>query len=119
MALDQRSSLSVKILALTLSYADRRRPSRFADRGSHELRTDWIANTFAKDCVDRGEVAFAQGPTEHFLDGGELIRATCAPECDTNTRLIEEPTDRQMDYAFPEALASECVQLARRIQVLG
>src|SRR6266849_462175 len=63
------------------------------DRGSHEFRPDWIANIFAKYDVDRGEVVFAQGPTDHFLDGGELFRTTRAPECDADPRLIEAPTE--------------------------
>ena len=54
--------------------------------------------------VDRGEVIFAQRPASHFPDGGELFRTTSAPECNTNTGLIEEPANRQMNRALAYAL---------------
>src|ERR1700693_2145841 len=69
-----------------------------------------MANIFAKNSVDGGEVRVVQEPTGHFSNGGELFRMTCAPECDANTRLVEEPTGRQMNHAFPETFASEGIQ---------
>src|SRR5438128_8294494 len=105
------------------SRIDRRRRLRHTadlpDGRSHEFRTDRIANTLAKNGVDRGEVVFVQGPTDHFRDWGELFRTTRAPERDADTRLIEEPTDRQMNRALPEAFASEGIQPICCTKVLG
>ena len=79
---------------MALSRADRHGPNRFAGRGSHEFRADWIENTFAQNGVDGGEVPFRQGPAAHFVDGRELLRATRAPERDGNTGLIEQLANR-------------------------
>src|SRR5258707_3691139 len=57
-----------------LSQADRHRFSSFAVRWRHEFRPDWIANIFAKNGVDRGEITFPQRPADYFPDGRELFR---------------------------------------------
>src|SRR5258705_4244876 len=115
--LDRRSLWDTQYF--DLCNADVNGTGRFADRGSHEFRPDWIANIFAKDDVDRGEVIFAQRPASHFPDGGELFRTTSAPECNTNTGLIEEPANRQMNHALAKMLASVCIQFGRCVQILG
>src|SRR5258705_4050577 len=88
------SRLTCKILALVFSVAALHGPSRFAGRGSHEFRADWIENTFAQNGIDGGKVPFRQGPAAHFVDGRELLRATRAPERDANTGLIVQPANR-------------------------
>src|SRR5216683_1559632 len=108
-----------KTFPLGLSHTDRHGSSRFASRGSHEFRPDWIVNIFAKNGVDCGEVAISQGPADYLADGREMFRMTRAPKRDANTRLIEEPTDCEVNHALTIVFASECIQLACRIKVLG
>src|SRR5713226_1641075 len=104
--------------SLGLSNADRHRFSSFAGRWGHEFRPDWIANTFAKNDFDRGEITFCQRPAAYLIDGRELFRTTCPPERDANARLVEQPANRQMNHAFAKVFASICIQFARRDQVL-
>src|ERR1700674_2484275 len=121
--------LLLSSIAPATSHADRewndirqkglRHTADLPDRRSHEFRPDGIANIFAQYGVDRGEVIFAQRPTAYFLDGGELFWTTRAPECDANSRLVEEPADRQMNHALSEAFASEGIQPICCSKVLG
>src|SRR5271166_3696031 len=105
-----------KILLFELS--DSHGLSNFPRRGSHELRSDRMGNRIAKDGVDRRKISFCQRPAADFLDGPELFRATCAPERDANTGLVEEPTNREMNHSLAKVLASVRVQFARGVQVL-
>src|SRR6266853_1704915 len=81
--------LTSKILPLALSHADRHTFSSFAGRRSHEFRPDWVANIFAKNGVNGGEVAFSQRPADYVPNRSELFRTTRTPESDSNTWLVE------------------------------
>src|SRR5208283_926217 len=85
-------------------------PAHLPRWGSHEFRPDWIANTLAKNCVDRSKISLFQRPTAYFRDSCKLFWTTCAPERDANAWLIEQPADRQMDHTLAKVLASICIQ---------
>jgi hypothetical protein len=77
------------ISPLGLSNTDRQGFSSFAGWRSHEFRPDWVSNIVAKNGIDSGVVTLSQSPASHFLDGGKLFRAACAPKRDANTRLVK------------------------------
>src|SRR5580765_1166077 len=70
--------------SLLTEYGTSRSPRR-----SHEFRPRRIVNAFAENGIDRGEIVLAQGPADYLLYWRELFRMARAPQCDTNTRLIE------------------------------
>src|ERR1700758_1781103 len=88
----------LQILPFDLSNAGHHGFSRIAGRGGHELRPNWIPNTVAKDRVDRREIILCQRPAIYLPDGCELFRTTSAPQRDINSRLVEQPANRQMNY---------------------
>src|SRR5260370_28947638 len=82
----------------TLPNADRHRFSSFAGRRSHEFRPDWIANIFAKNGVNSGEVAFSQRPADYPPDRSEVFRATRTPQRHSNTWLLQQPAHSSLNY---------------------
>src|SRR5712671_1800799 len=77
--------------------------------GSLHLRAD--------DPVDLPHRIEAQCPSHHLLDRIELCGMARAPQSGGDARLVERPSQRQMDHAPAEIVAREAIELAQGAQV--
>src|SRR6266516_4372320 len=86
-------------------------------RRSHELRADRIGDRVPQDGLDPRFDIWAQMPPDNVVDGSNLVGAPSAPKRNGDA-LIENPADRESEYALAVARSCQPIERFDRCEVL-